>query len=143
MCRCTSNAYPSDKNTCSYLIYLFQFLFLYLSVTFISYSNVRKQIQINSSLWKDTQLSYFYYNVSIWPHSGPGKTWDRFQVEKVVPLGETLLYSPPDTVTQAEEKDDLGLILGLTFGLLALLIISVFIVYLAWRRKWCKNRWVW
>uniref|UniRef100_K1Q2F1 Protocadherin Fat 4 n=1 Tax=Magallana gigas TaxID=29159 RepID=K1Q2F1_MAGGI len=69
-----------------------------------------------------------------------GKTWDRFQVEKVVPLGKTLLYSPPDPVTQAEEKDDLGLLLGLTFGLLAFLIISVLIVYLAWRRKWCKNR---
>lgn len=55
-------------------------------------------------------------------------------------FGDKLVYPPPEPVVKSEETDDLALVLGLTLGLLALLVLVGVMAYFAWRRKWCKKR---
>ena len=57
-------------------------------------------------------------------------------------FGDKLVYHPPEPVVKSEETDDLTLVLGLTLGLLALLVLVGVMAYFAWRRKWCKKRYV-
>ncbi|XP_061179423.1 protocadherin Fat 4-like [Saccostrea echinata] len=68
------------------------------------------------------------------------KSWDKYRIEKVVPFGEKLIFPTPAKVVTTEEKDDLGLILGIFFGLLVALIAAIIILYLVWRRKLCRKK---
>ncbi|XP_062602216.1 protocadherin Fat 4-like [Saccostrea cucullata] len=63
------------------------------------------------------------------------KSWDKYRIEKVVPFGDKLIFPAPEKVTAPEEKDDLGLILGIFFGLLLAVLAAIIIFYLVWRRK--------
>jgi polyferredoxin len=61
-------------------------------------------------------------------------------VEKVVPYGEKIVYPEP-LVTRLDRDSGYVVPLAVTFAILvAIVAVAAFVIYLVWRRRWCRKK---